>query len=120
MTFCDTCATQHGGLSVKPQPSSFATLPSTRTMDTKQQTSSAISTIDRQEDTRQNGWRKWYVAFQRILPTYLLIHIALLILTIFGPFFNFPIEDSHNVPIFTLWHSWFCWDTGHYLQIASQ
>src|SRR5579859_6125894 len=64
------------------------------------------------------GWRKWYGAFKQILPTYIATHLAFFVSSCLAVLFLHPDFDWRSFPLYTLWQSWFRWDTGHFVHIS--
>lgn len=62
--------------------------------------------------------RKWIAAFIQILPTYLAVHMALALLTLFTPLFLLNDFSVNALSLHTLAQSWNRWDTGQYAAIA--
>ncbi|GCE14113.1 glycosyltransferase family 39 protein [Tengunoibacter tsumagoiensis] len=58
----------------------------------------------------------WFSALKYILPLYIAFHIGLLLIDIFSGFFS---SDSTQLKPFNLWHNFFRWDIGYYMDIAA-
>ena len=71
------------------------------------------------ETDSQSAWLKWFAALKQILPIYLSIHLAFLILTYVSALFSIGNFSPKTLPISTLWHAWYRWDSGLYTAIAS-
>src|SRR5258708_7207520 len=67
----------------------------------------------------QSTLLKWFAALKQILPIYLSIHLAFLILTYVSALFSIANFSPKPLPISTLWHAWYRWDSGLYTAIAS-
>ncbi len=66
-------------------------------------------------------WSPWYAALKQTFPIYLAIHIAFLVISFVSFLFSGPNTPQRRaLPFSTLWNSWNCWDTSHFLSIASQ
>lgn len=65
-------------------------------------------------------WQKWYSTFKSILPIYISIHLAILVISCFA--FLFVIKDLSGqvLPVATFWEQWRHWDTNFYVQIATE
>lgn len=63
---------------------------------------------------------KWFLAVKEVFPLYLAIHSMVLLITFLSVFFNNPDNYAANPSIGSLWQTWNCWDTVHYLTIATQ
>lgn len=66
--------------------------------------------------TVSTGWRE---AFLQVLPLYLGLHIAFLLLTYFAALFSIHNFSSHSLPLVTLLHVWDRWDSSVYVSIAT-
>jgi Gpi18-like mannosyltransferase len=79
-----------------------------------------------QEETvsvrKSKGWRenKWLLAFKQILPLFVAVHIAALVITCLSTLLLQPDFAAKSQPFSQLWQAWNRWDTGHYLFIATQ
>ncbi len=78
-----------------------------------------ISPTQTRQAPRPFHWLKWYKAFKQVLPIYLAIHLAFLILTYLATLFSFPNFSPKALPLSSLWHSWYRWDSGHFTHIAT-
>jgi Mannosyltransferase (PIG-V) len=78
-----------------------------------------ISPTQTRQAPRPFPWLKWYNAFKQVLPIYLAIHLAFLILTYLASLFSFPNFSQKALPLTSLWHSWYRWDSGHFTHIAT-
>jgi Gpi18-like mannosyltransferase len=78
-----------------------------------------ISPTQTRQAPRPFRWLKWYNAFKQVLPIYLAIHLAFLILTYLATLFSFPNFSPKALPLSSLWHSWYRWDSGHFTHIAT-
>src|SRR5579859_3519605 len=67
----------------------------------------------------ESAWHRWYNAFKQILPTYIATHLAFFVTSCLAVLFLRPDFDWRNFPLYTLWQSWFRWDTGHFVHIAT-
>ena len=75
--------------------------------------------VPRQERATLTGWRGWLAALRCILPIYIAIHLALLILTYCSALFVIDNFSYRTLPVSNLWMAWFRWDSGHYTAIAT-
>lgn len=119
VAFWATRIAVHGGFFVKVQRSWWAILQPIHAVNTTPQKRSETP-APTEKGPRLIDWRKWLSALRLILPTYLLIHIAFLLLTLFAPIINFPTGSYATLPLHTLWQSWRRWDTAFYTDIASK
>ncbi len=71
------------------------------------------------ETDSQSVLLKWFAALKQILPIYLSIHLAFLILTYGSALFSIGNFSPKTLPISTLWHAWYRWDSCLYTAIAS-
>jgi len=62
----------------------------------------------------------WYTTFKRVLPVYIAVHLAFLILTYLATLFTLPNFSPQSLRLYTLLHSWYRWDSGHFVLIATQ
>src|SRR5260370_12345791 len=62
----------------------------------------------------------WYAVLKRVLPVYIAVHLAFLILTYLATLFILPNYSPRSLGLYTLVHSWFRWDSGHFVLIATQ
>jgi hypothetical protein len=69
--------------------------------------------------TSLSEWPKWFHAIKQILPIYISLHLAFLILTYVSALFSIGNFSPKTLPISTLWHAWYRWDSGHFTAIAS-
>ncbi len=67
----------------------------------------------------RSAWSKWFNALKQILPIYISLHLAFLILTYLSALFIIGNFSTKNLRISTLWLAWFRWDSGHFTAIAS-
>ena len=78
---------------------------------------------------QQTAWRKWYEAFKQILPIYVAIHLAVLLIDALAVLFTYTrpyqsfggnYQQVGTAPLSTLWTAWNIWphDTPHYIEIA--
>lgn len=72
-----------------------------------------------EKKTSRSAWSKWFNAFKQILPIYLSLHLAFLILTYLSALFIIGNFSTKTLRISTLWLAWFRWDSGHFTAIAS-
>ena len=67
----------------------------------------------------QSRWPAWFNAFKQVLPIYISLHLAFLILTYLSALFIIGNFSPRTLRISTLWLAWFRWDSGHFTAIAS-
>lgn len=67
---------------------------------------------------RQDTWMQWYAALKSILPIYIAVHLAFFAITCLSVLFTLKDFSWQSRPVYTLWQSWYRWDTGHYVSIA--
>ncbi|TMD66472.1 MAG: hypothetical protein E6I91_09180 [Chloroflexi bacterium] len=67
----------------------------------------------------RSAWSNWFHAFKQILPIYLSLHLAFLILTYLSALFVIGNFSTKTLRISTLWLAWFRWDSGHFTFIAN-
>ena len=72
-----------------------------------------------EKKTPLSEWPKWFHATKQVLPIYISIHLAFLILTYASALFSIANFSTKTLPISTLWHAWYRWDSGHFTAIAS-
>ncbi len=72
-----------------------------------------------EKKTPLSEWPKWFHAIKQILPIYISLHLAFLILTYVSALFSIGNFSPKTLPISTLWHAWYRWDSGLYTAIAS-
>ena len=70
--------------------------------------------------SEQTGWRKWFGAFKHIFPLYIGICIASVAISIVSVYLVQSDYDTNHYPLSTLWSTWYRWDTGYYLTIATR
>ena len=68
---------------------------------------------------RQGTMHPWLTALWRILPIYIAVHIIFIALTYLAALFRVGEYSDTRLPIASLLHSWFRWDSGHYTYIAT-
>src|SRR5215471_2166504 len=67
----------------------------------------------------QTSWmKKCYSALKSILPVYIAIHLAFIVISGLAVLFVLIDFSPQSKPIYTLWQSWHHWDTGNYLVVA--
>ena len=66
-----------------------------------------------------SSWRRWMHATQQVLPIYLALHLAFLILTYCATLFTIDNFSLHVLPVQMLLDSWFRWDSGQFTHIAT-
>jgi hypothetical protein len=67
-------------------------------------------------------WRenKWFLALKQVLPLFVAVHIAALVITCLSTLLLQPDFAAESQPFWQLWQAWGRWDTEHYLFIATQ
>src|SRR5215469_10384419 len=65
-----------------------------------------------------SSWRTWLHATWQVLPIYLAVHLAFLILTYCATLFTLGNFSTNFLSLHSLLDSWLRWDTGHYMRIA--
>lgn len=68
---------------------------------------------------QSKGWRGWLGALQDVFSIYLATHLALLMLTYMAALFSLGNFSTKNLPLSTLWLSWYRWDSSHFTDIAT-
>ena len=63
---------------------------------------------------------KWITAFKHVLPTYLLIHMLFVVLTLFSTLFFVSDFSTNTLPLWSLVNMWNRWDSIHYTFITAQ
>src|SRR5437763_8587494 len=87
--------------------------------------STAVGSMDeaaaaqQEKKTARSAWPAWFNAFKQVLPVYILLHLAFLILTYLSALFIIGNFSPRTLRISTLWLAWFRWDSGHFTAIAS-
>src|SRR5437763_14639482 len=87
--------------------------------------STAVGSMDeaaaaqQEKKTARSAWPAWFNAFKQILPIYLSLHLAFLILTYLSALFVIGNFSTKTLRISTLWLAWFRWDSGHFTFIAN-
>lgn len=74
---------------------------------------------DREKKASLSEWPNWFNAIKQVLPIYLSLHLAFLILTYLSALFIIGNFSTRTLRISTLWHAWYHWDSGHFTAIAS-
>lgn len=99
------------------------------TQQNMQRPSSAVQTIadatthvkTQQEEPATNlSWSKWRIALQQVLPIYIAVHMAFLVLTYLATLFTVNDFSITSLRVRILLSSWFRWDSGHYTSIAAK
>ena len=64
----------------------------------------------------------WLSALKEILPVYIAVHLAFLVLTYLATLFTFTPKNFslYSLPLSTLIKSWDRWDSGHFVEIATK
>src|SRR5947208_242691 len=64
----------------------------------------------------------WLSALKEILPVYIAVHLAFLVLTYLATLFAFTPKNFslYSLPLSTLIKSWDRWDSGHFVEIATK
>src|SRR6266699_47347 len=64
----------------------------------------------------------WLSALKDILPVYIAVHLAFLVLTYLATLFTFTPKNFslYSLPLSTLIKSWDRWDSGHFVEIATK
>ena len=87
--------------------------------------STAVGSMDeaaaaqQEKKTARSAWPAWFNAFKQVLPIYISLHLAFLILTYLSALFIIGNFSPRTLRISTLWLAWFRWDSGHFTAIAS-
>src|SRR3989440_11941720 len=87
--------------------------------------STAMGSIDeaaaahQEKKTSLSEWPKWFNAIKQILPIYISLHLAFLILTYLSALFMIGNFSTRSLRISTLWRAWYRWDSSHFTAIAS-
>src|SRR2546429_6309161 len=63
-------------------------------------------------------WSEWLLALKKVLPIYLIAHVAFGALTLFSSLFTLGDFSVNSLPRRTLLQAWSRWDTGQYTAIA--
>lgn len=63
-------------------------------------------------------WQSWSPALRHILPIYIALHLALLVVSCQAFLFTSHDFSLRILPFPTLWTQWHHWDTGYFMQIA--
>ena len=74
---------------------------------------------DREKKTSLSEWPKWFNAIKQVLPIYISLHLAFLMLTYLSALFIIGNFSTRTLRISTLWLAWYRWDSGHFTAIAS-
>ncbi len=61
----------------------------------------------------------WYVALKQIFSTYLAVHLAILVTTVYSILFVLPDFSGKSVHVYTLWHAWQRYDANWFAGIAA-
>ena len=77
------------------------------------------ATAHQEKMTSRSAWSNWFNALKQILPIYLSLHLAFLILTYLSALFIIGNFSTKTLRISTLWLAWFRWDSGHFSAIAN-
>ena len=110
----------------KSADSSQGNLPGAQ--ENMQRAPSAVQTIDdtttpvealQEEPAAGSSWSKWRIALQQVLPVYIAVHLAFLLLTYLATLFTLGDFSITTLRLHTLLTSWFRWDSGHYTSIAT-
>src|SRR5260221_3703590 len=72
-----------------------------------------------EKKTSLSEWPRWFHAIKQVLPIYISIHLAFLILTYVSALFSIANFSPKTLPLSTLWHAWYRWDSGQFTAIAS-
>jgi hypothetical protein len=87
--------------------------------------------IAREEDAREQSPRtpfsqafkgillNWYEALKQIFSTYLAVHLAILVTTVFSMLFVLPDFSNKSLHFYTLWRAWQRYDANWFAGIAS-
>ena len=67
----------------------------------------------------RQGWRGWWVAFLRVLPAYIAIHLVFFVLTYLVNLFLLGNFSTQALPLHSILHLWDRWDTGQFTSIAT-
>jgi len=68
---------------------------------------------------QKSFWVQWYTALKQVFPIYLATHLAFLLLTYCATLFTLGNFSSKILRVHTLLDSWYRWDTGRYIHIAT-
>lgn len=76
------------------------------------------------KNVEKNGMPKastnWWRALKQVMPIYIAIHIAFLALTYLAVLFRLHNFSGTALPLSTLLHSWYRWDSGQFTYIATK
>ena len=98
-------------MSTQPLPETLDTLQK----DDIQQQSSPVSTFSH---SKKSSWFAWYRAFQHTFSSYLAVHLAFLVTTLYSVLFIVKDFSSQSLPLEALWNMWARKDAGHFRYIA--
>jgi Gpi18-like mannosyltransferase len=68
---------------------------------------------------QKSFWVQWYTALKQVFPIYLATHLAFLLLTYAATLFTLGNFSSKILRVHSLLDSWYRWDTGRYIHIAT-
>src|SRR5215467_5065376 len=72
-------------------------------------TSPGIST--KKHNTAHASWIRWYGAFIKVLPVYLVIHLVFCALACLSVLFILKDFSAQSMNLSTVWQAWLQWDT---------
>jgi len=67
-----------------------------------------------------SSWQHWYRAFTHVLPVYIAVHLAFIIIAVFSQLFILRDLSAKVLPLHTLWEVWYRFDAKGYIGIAMQ
>ncbi len=70
------------------------------------------------ESARSAFWNTWLHALRQVLPVYIAVHLALLVITCLSVLFTIGDFSTTPVPLSKLWSGWTRYDAAHYASIA--
>ena len=72
------------------------------------------------EINERKALSEWLEALKKVLPIYIALHLAFLVLTCLAVLLLLNEGSSNALPLSTVWRSWWQWDARHYTYLATQ
>lgn len=78
------------------------------------------ATVNEERSLQKNIWMQWYTTLKHVFPIYLATHLTFFVITCLSVLFILKDFSWQALPTYTLWSSWYHWDTAPFTAIATK